>query len=186
MAAHVLVLVAALAAMMPTSGCSFDVRGSDHGTGGVGITGDDPLESPGSTVTPLPEPPDLAAPADLASSPPDLAKGAPPDLAKAPPPPPPQPGVGSACTDNKSCGGNGLICVQHVGGLGIFGADFPGGYCSVTCNNDNQCPAGSICQSIKGVSICLVSCPPASCRGSYTCCKDSGDNTCTPSNVCGD
>src|SRR6266498_1502285 len=122
-----------------TTGCSFAVRGPDpaSGTGGVGADTDDPkLESPQQPGAPPTAIPDMAVTATA-----DLSRP-PPDLAKAPAPPST---VGQPCTKDDNCG-NGLVCVKHVGGVGIFGTDFPGGYCSQGCSNDAACPAGSLCR----------------------------------------
>jgi hypothetical protein len=175
-----LFLVAVMAAIVPTAGCSFNVRGSDPaaGLGGVGDVADDPaLESPGSPGSP---PPSAMADMTVVAAAPDRAP--PPDLAH---PSPLQTGVGAPCANDQVCGGNGLVCVKHVGGLGVFGADFPGGYCSRACDDDTACPAGSVCQTMKGAKICLADCPPANCRSGYTCCA-AELHACTPSPVCSD
>jgi hypothetical protein len=177
-----LVLVAVLAAALPTTGCNFAVRGAEpsSATGGVGPDSDDPkLESPGSPS--VPGTPSNGVDMTVVSAPPDLL--APRDLARPAPPPPPS-AVGQPCTKDKDCGGNGLSCVTHVGGLGIFGADFPGGYCSQGCANDAACPAGSACRSIKLTNICVAQCPPSTCRSGYNCCGSDDEGVCAPATVC--
>jgi len=45
------------------------------------------------------------------------------------------------------------------------GNDFPGGYCTVTCRRDADCPSGTLCIE-KNDGICLVPCSgQVSCAG---------------------
>lgn len=54
----------------------------------------------------------------------------------------------------------------------LTGGDFPGGYCSVSCRDDRDCPEGTICGEKDG-GVCLLACTlPADCHAlgsDYTC-----------------
>jgi hypothetical protein len=169
--------VTLVAAALLASGCSFAVQGTDPslGTGGGGASDNPSLEPPVPTA-PAPQDMAVARPADLALRP-DLAK-------PLPPPPAPTSLVGQACDKDKACGGNGLVCVTHLGLTGIFGVDFPGGYCSQICANDAACPSGSLCRTIKGVNVCVAQCPPSACRSGYSCCGSEDEGVCAPATIC--
>lgn len=73
--------------------------------------------------------------------------------------------VGDSCTTSKDCGGK--LCIVR--------SELPGGYCSTTCDEDSDCPHGSVCISgvLQGQSdtrACLRSCTRDSdCRSGYRC-----------------
>ncbi|MFK7990190.1 MAG: hypothetical protein AB8I08_29490 [Sandaracinaceae bacterium] len=111
-----------------------------------------------------------------------------------PPPPPPvdsgtPPGsdasiptvpgnVGAGCTEDTECTGltNG-VCQTTVGGGGLGGFTFPGGYCSAECTpGGSECGEGGECFSVGfggfGFSLCAKRCNRDSdCRQDegYTC-----------------
>jgi hypothetical protein len=39
----------------------------------------------------------------------------------------------------------------------LTGGDFPGGFCSITCDDTTQCPSGTACTSDQG-GVCLFTC----------------------------
>jgi hypothetical protein len=39
----------------------------------------------------------------------------------------------------------------------LTGGDFPGGFCSITCDAASQCPSGTTCTSDQG-GVCLFTC----------------------------
>jgi hypothetical protein len=164
-------LVLALAA-----GCTFAVHGLEEASGPVVVPGgDQPLPEGGGDA-----PPDLAqAPADLALTPaPDMSQPPPlpPDMTPAQPR-----AIGDPCTSDAQCGSK-RVCLDHVG-FGPARIDFPSGYCSKSCDSDNQCPGDSSCQRLLlGVYYCTAECPPAQCRQSYRCCPSN--NQCNPLSMC--
>ena len=55
-------------------------------------------------------------------------------------------------------------CVKRC----VTGTSFPGGYCTVSCATDNDCPGGATCAAVSGITggICLATCRvPADCNG---------------------
>jgi len=55
--------------------------------------------------------------------------------------------VGDTCSQNAQCR---FICAT--------GGDFPGGFCTVPCQSDNQCPRGdTLCMDPAG-GVCLFTC----------------------------
>lgn len=49
------------------------------------------------------------------------------------------------------------------------GGEFPGGTCTVGCDHDEDCPAGTACVEKAG-GICLLECEHnPDCRGGYGC-----------------
>ena len=69
---------------------------------------------------------------------------------------------GAACISDRDCD---HLCYQ--------GGDFPGGFCSVPCATDLDCPADSLCMSEAG-GVCMFTCPPFDCGylGTGWVCKD--------------
>jgi hypothetical protein len=66
--------------------------------------------------------------------------------------------VGGSCQGDRDCDEE---CLR--------GGDFPDGTCSVSCNEDYDCPSDTYCVDKEG-GHCLLSCDrPADCRGGYTC-----------------
>ena len=49
----------------------------------------------------------------------------------------------------------------------VTGIQFPGGYCTITCTGDKDCPGGSACvMSSNDEGICLATCQvPTDCAG---------------------
>src|SRR5262245_11912484 len=58
---------------------------------------------------------------------------------------------GKACASDRDCDHR---CYQ--------GGDFPGGFCSVPCSVDGDCPSDSVCTSNEG-GVCMFVCPPFDC-----------------------
>lgn len=83
--------------------------------------------------------------------------------------------IGTSCTEDNGCGGNGAYCVET----------FPGGYCAALCDT-TPCPIGATCIAGQTASVCLAACsgPRAgrsSCRSGYVCEDDgSGGGVCIP------
>ncbi len=66
--------------------------------------------------------------------------------------------VGGSCNQNDDCTER---CLK--------GPKFPGGTCSVSCDEDADCPTGSSCVEPEG-GVCLMTCTlPDDCRSDYTC-----------------
>ncbi len=67
--------------------------------------------------------------------------------------------VGGRCTVDGDC-------VKHC----VRGTRFPGGYCTVSCLTDHDCPGGAICAgALDGITdgICLATCQIAADCGGY-------------------
>jgi serine protease len=65
--------------------------------------------------------------------------------------------VGGRCTVDNDC-------IKRC----VTGTHFPGGYCTVSCTTDRDCPGGATCGAISGLAggICLAVCQiPADCNG---------------------
>lgn len=47
-------------------------------------------------------------------------------------------------------------CVKRC----VTGTLFPGGYCTVSCATDHDCPGGATCAAVNGITggICLATC----------------------------
>lgn len=96
--------------------------------------------------------------------------------------------IGEPCP-TASCP-TGLTCFMHAGA-----ATLPDGLCSRTCDPSlGDCPPGSECATVEGVSLCLARCDPSTgrtCRTGYSCCMAKlvvqGPGACSPtgSNFCG-
>lgn len=68
--------------------------------------------------------------------------------------------VGAACVVDGDCDG-GSMCLR--------GGDYPGGLCSMHCNNTNQCPSIAACIKKDG-GVCLVLCQTDhDCPGGWKC-----------------
>ncbi|MGB5812700.1 MAG: hypothetical protein WBG86_19355 [Polyangiales bacterium] len=51
-----------------------------------------------------------------------------------------------------------------------MGDDFPGGICTLSCGNDNDCPSGSSCAGLLIGWVCLVDCNTTEdCREQWSC-----------------
>lgn len=86
------------------------------------------------------------------------------------------PELGAACTGSMPCAG-GLACVT--------GPEFPGGYCSATCDG-TPCPAGGRCVDGFGARLCFAMCSSsASCRMGYQCWLGACQPPCRTSGDCG-
>jgi hypothetical protein len=69
--------------------------------------------------------------------------------------------VGGPCMNNDDC--DERLCES--------GAAFPGGVCTISCGESNNCPSGSSCAELADEGwICLVDCTTgADCREQWTC-----------------
>jgi hypothetical protein len=151
-------------AVLLLAACHFEVAGADV-----------PLQ-PTETSAGPPASELAAGPADLSSADAALEGASTPDAAM------PPHAVGYPCDPATYPCGSGLTCMESIGG-GKHGITFPGGYCTVSCDSV-ACPAGSDCQVVGGMRLCLATCPPASCRATYGCCSNSGPNVCAPAGTC--
>jgi len=69
--------------------------------------------------------------------------------------------VGARCTEDSECN---VKCLEP-------GADWPGGFCTVLCDSDADCPSGDRCLD-EDDGVCAVSCgSDGECTflGAYTC-----------------
>ena len=84
--------------------------------------------------------------------------------------------VGGRCATNSDC-------IHRC----VTGAEFPGGYCTVSCTNSNNCPSGSACVA-SNEGICLATCQVVEhCKGygpDYQCDLLSSQAGGTGSQVC--
>ena len=60
--------------------------------------------------------------------------------------------IGAPCTSDRECDAR---CYLDNG-------DYPGGFCSMSCQSDNDCPADTYCIQKDG-GVCLFSCPAFDC-----------------------
>jgi len=95
--------------------------------------------------------------------------------------------VGSSCTGDNSCDGDGTECLTNVSiGIDIV---FPGGYCTQSCQNAAQCPGGASCLGLA--MSCLQTCSDnAECRvaDGYSCASvplAGSQRFCLPPDVAG-
>lgn len=75
--------------------------------------------------------------------------------------------VGDACTSDRQC-------EQRC----FLGGDFPGGFCSLTCDSDNDCPSDTFCMSESG-GVCMFACPGFDCSrlgAGWACREESRKN----------
>jgi hypothetical protein len=83
--------------------------------------------------------------------------------------------VGGPCVDSSECADTS-VCLDE--------GDFPGGTCTVACDEDADCPAGSLCISSEG-GVCLLPCDSKDdCREGYECEGKSKQNGDGESKVC--
>src|SRR5688500_12165029 len=59
--------------------------------------------------------------------------------------------IGAACSSDREC-------VHRC----YVDNDFPGGFCSLSCASDNDCPADTYCMSTNG-GVCMFACPGFDC-----------------------
>lgn len=59
--------------------------------------------------------------------------------------------VGAACVDDRDCA---YRCYK--------GREFPGGFCSIPCASDRDCPADTYCMENSG-GVCMFVCPEFDC-----------------------
>jgi Cys-rich repeat protein len=75
--------------------------------------------------------------------------------------------VGAACTATSQCASQCLVDDTR----------FPGGFCTVECSRDADCPSGAVCISHMS-GLCAVSCRvDADCAGfgrGFSCSDDTG------------
>ena len=68
--------------------------------------------------------------------------------------------VGGPCMNNSECDQ----------GLCEMGPTFPGGMCTSSCGETNQCPSGSSCGELESGWVCLVDCmADTDCRTQWFC-----------------
>ncbi|MEM7139101.1 MAG: hypothetical protein AAF500_21185 [Myxococcota bacterium] len=68
--------------------------------------------------------------------------------------------VGGPCMDNSDC--DFQLCESFD--------NLPGGICTLSCENDNDCPSGSSCAGLETGWVCLLNCESTSdCREQWTC-----------------
>lgn len=68
--------------------------------------------------------------------------------------------VGGPCSENDDC--DQKLCETIP--------TFPGGLCTLSCGNDNDCPRGSSCAGLTSGWVCLVDCQTSSdCRVDWSC-----------------
>jgi hypothetical protein len=59
--------------------------------------------------------------------------------------------VGDSCATDRDCDDR---C--------FTGGDFPGGFCSLGCSSDNDCPGDTYCMESSG-GVCMFACPAFDC-----------------------
>jgi hypothetical protein len=59
--------------------------------------------------------------------------------------------IGAACASDRQCE---TRC--------FGGPELPGGFCSIPCQTDNDCPGEALCMSMNG-GMCLFACPEFDC-----------------------
>jgi hypothetical protein len=60
--------------------------------------------------------------------------------------------VGAPCSSDRDCDSR---CYLDSG-------DYPGGFCSMSCQTDNDCPGDTYCMAKDG-GVCLFACPAFDC-----------------------
>lgn len=83
--------------------------------------------------------------------------------------------VGAACATDRDCDSR---CY-------LDNKDFPGGFCSLSCQTDKDCPIDTYCMSTAG-GVCLYACPPFDCNrlGPAWTCRDKSRETGGTVSVC--
>jgi len=84
--------------------------------------------------------------------------------------------VGASCTSDRACADR---CYQDNGDK------FPGGFCSLACLSDNDCPTDTYCIKDAG-GVCMFACPAFDCSrlGAGYACRDKDSMTGGKVNVC--
>jgi hypothetical protein len=82
--------------------------------------------------------------------------------------------IGSSCTSDRDCD---TRC--------YLGGDFPGGFCSVPCQTDLDCPADAYCIA-ESDGVCMFACPAFDCfrLGPGWACRDKDHQSGGTVNVC--
>lgn len=82
--------------------------------------------------------------------------------------------IGSACTTDRNCDNRCYL-----------GGDFPGGFCSIPCASDNDCPSDTLCMQ-KEQGVCMFACPQFDCSrlGAGWGCHDEDRLSGGKANVC--
>ena len=82
--------------------------------------------------------------------------------------------VGAACSNDRDCDSRCYL-----------GGDFPGGFCSMSCETDNDCPNDTYCMAEAG-GVCMFACPAFDCSrlGGGWQCHDRDRQNGGKTNVC--
>jgi hypothetical protein len=82
--------------------------------------------------------------------------------------------IGAACTSDRDCD---TRC--------YLDNDLPGGFCSVSCQSDNDCPDDALCMETNG-GMCMFACPAFDCTrlGAGWKCGDRSRLSGGDANVC--
>lgn len=72
--------------------------------------------------------------------------------------------IGATCVSDRNCDDR---C--------YMGGDFPGGFCSISCTSDHDCPSDTYCMSAAD-GVCLFACPAFDCSrlGPGWVCRERG------------
>lgn len=83
--------------------------------------------------------------------------------------------VGAECTRDSQCDDR---CLQDS-------KDYPGGFCTLSCASDNDCPSDTVCIEKSG-GVCLFLCSELDCSrlGPGWACHDKDRRTGGKDNVC--
>lgn len=82
--------------------------------------------------------------------------------------------IGNACTSDRDCDERCYL-----------GGNFPGGFCSVACATDNDCPSDTVCIDHDG-GVCMYLCTAQDCThlGRGWGCHDEDRRSGGKDNVC--